>query len=154
MTNIKEYTDKISSSEGELVKLINLIANYKRERAHYEALGKKDTNTIVMNDDGNMVLRTTVVSAFVQAGDFELDFLRQLIREFKTSEKAFEKFQELIDITWKGWLPPYTFSAFNFYDLAWSEEVTKNCTCTHHLCSRIELGFDKFLDVLRGDFKK
>ncbi len=154
MIRISEYLDRLNDEE--LKALVGSIVLYKRKRNKYiEALKKENISTITMNDAGKMVLRTTNVSAFVEAGDLELDFLRQLIKEFKTSEKAFEKFQELIEITWKGWLPPYTFSVSgSYYNLEWSEEITKDSKYNHNLCSKIELGFDEFLNVLKGDFRK
>lgn len=153
MIRISEYLDRLD--DVELKSLIGLIILYKRERDKYiKALGKEDSSIITMNDDGQMILRTTTVSAFVQTGDFELNFLRQLIKEYKTSERAFEKFKELIDIVWKGWLPPYTLcvSSSHFY-LEW-EETIKKSILIHSIDSRIDLGFDKFLSVLRGDFRK
>lgn len=152
MIRISEYLDRLNDEK--LKALVGSIVLYKRKRDKYiEALKKENISIITMDNAGKMVLRTTNVSAFCEAGDFELDFLRQLIKEFKTSETAFEKFQELIEITWKGWLPPYTFSVSgSYYNLEWSEEITKNSKYNHNLCSKIELGFDEFLDVLKRRF--
>lgn len=152
MIRVSEYLDRLNDEE--LKALVGSIVLYKRKRDKYiEALKKENISIITMNDAGKMVLRTTNVSAFCEAGNFELDFLRQLIKEFKTSEKAFEKFQELIEITWKGWLPPYTFSVSgSYYNLEWSEEIDKKRKYNHNLCSKTELGFDKFLDVLKRRF--
>lgn len=150
----EELLKKIILSEPELGVLIDKIVNYKRKRNKFIlSLEKAEVNELATSKRGKMCLRTSTICEFMKPADIELDFLRELIKEFNTGEEAFEKFKELINVLWVI-LPPYTLSAGGeYYGFEYEEEEKKeeNSSTSRHLWTKISLGFDHFVEKLRED---
>lgn len=137
--------------EKELNLLIDKITNYKRKRSKWiEALDKKEINEIVKKGNREY-LRTTAVCEFIEPGDIEISFLRQLIKEFGTSEKAFEKFKSLTDVLW-NLIPPYKLGAGNcYFDLDFLEDKFGSSEYHRHCYCRLDKGFDKFVEKIKDN---